>query len=68
MAYTQKDADFRISGHEPEYAAAVEKHAAEPDVPAPGVGELNFDEYTQGGLGRHLGVFSTIFLMSVGLH
>ncbi|KAL2840933.1 amino acid/polyamine transporter I [Aspergillus pseudodeflectus] len=63
MAYTQKDADFRISGHEPEYAAAAEKHAAEPDVPAPRVGELNFDEYTQGGLGRHLGVFSTIFLI-----
>lgn len=31
--------------------------------PAVGVGELNFDEYTRGGLGRHMGVFSTIFLM-----
>lgn len=28
-----------------------------------GVGELNFEESTRGGLGRHLGVFSTIFLM-----
>lgn len=28
-----------------------------------GVGELNFEEYTRGGLGRHLGVFSTICLM-----
>lgn len=28
-------------------------------------GELDFSEYTQGGLGRHLGVFSTIFLMFV---
>lgn len=27
------------------------------------VGELGFEEYTQGGLGRHLGVFSTILLM-----
>ncbi|BCS28762.1 uncharacterized protein APUU_70332A [Aspergillus puulaauensis] len=26
-------------------------------------GELDFNEYTQGGLGRHLGVFSTIFLI-----
>ena len=26
-------------------------------------GELNFEEYTRGGLGRHLGVFSTTFLM-----
>lgn len=31
-------------------------------------GELNFSEYTQGGLGRHLGVFSTIFLMLVALY
>jgi hypothetical protein len=68
MAYTQKDTDLRISGHEPGYAATAEKHTAEPDVPASGVGELNFDEYTQGGLGRHLGIFSTIFLMSVALH
>ncbi|KAF5861198.1 hypothetical protein ETB97_000511 [Aspergillus alliaceus] len=29
----------------------------------PGTGELDFDEYTRGGLGRHLGVFSTIFLI-----
>lgn len=26
-------------------------------------GELNFDEYTRGGMGRHLGTYSTIFLM-----
>jgi hypothetical protein len=26
-------------------------------------GELGFEEYTKGGLGRHLGVFSTILLM-----
>ncbi|KAL4812013.1 amino acid/polyamine transporter I [Aspergillus spinulosporus] len=26
-------------------------------------GELGFEEYTQGGLGRHLGVFSTILLI-----
>lgn len=32
-----------------------------------GVGELAFDEYTQGGLGRHLGIFSTAFLMWVTL-
>ena len=29
----------------------------------PMVGSLDFDEYTRGGLGRHLGIFSTIFLM-----
>jgi len=29
----------------------------------PVVGELDFDESTRGGLGRHLGIFSTIFLM-----
>lgn len=28
-----------------------------------GVGELAFEEYTQGGLGRHLGLFSTTFLV-----
>lgn len=27
------------------------------------VGELTFEEDTSGGLGRHLGVFSTTFLM-----
>ena len=27
------------------------------------VGGLQFEEYTQGGLGRHLGIFSTTFLM-----
>lgn len=32
---------------------------------ADGVGELAFDEYTQGGLGRHLGIVSTAFLMLV---
>lgn len=26
-------------------------------------GELNYEEYTRGGMGRHLGTFSTIFLM-----
>lgn len=43
------------------------------DIPASGdrelraddVGELAFEEYTQGGLGRHMGIFSTTFLMSV---
>lgn len=29
------------------------------------VGELAFDEYTSGGLGRHLGVLSTTFLVCV---
>lgn len=29
------------------------------------VGELAFDEYTSGGLGRHLGVFSTTCLVYV---
>ena len=29
------------------------------------VSDLTFDEYTAGGLGRHLGVFSTTSLMSV---
>jgi hypothetical protein len=38
---------------------------AEPDVLTTGVGELNFDEYARGGLGRHLGLFSTTFLMCV---
>ena len=33
------------------------------DAPTAGVGELSFEEYTSGGLGRHLGVWSTIFLM-----
>ncbi|KAJ5578803.1 uncharacterized protein N7459_007767 [Penicillium hispanicum] len=28
-----------------------------------GVGELSFEEYTSGGLGRHLGVWSTVFLI-----
>lgn len=28
-----------------------------------GVGNLTFDQYTTGGLGRHLGVVSTTFLM-----
>lgn len=27
------------------------------------VGGLTFDQYTQGGLGRHLGITSTTFLM-----
>lgn len=27
------------------------------------VGDLTFEEYTAGGLGRHLGVFSTTSLM-----
>lgn len=27
------------------------------------VGALAFDEYTQGGLGRHLGIVSTMFLV-----
>lgn len=30
---------------------------------SPAIGELTFEEYTSGGLGRHLGVFSTICLM-----
>lgn len=29
------------------------------------VGELGFDEYTSGGLGRHLGILSTTFLVCV---
>ena len=29
------------------------------------VGELAFDEYTSGGLGRHLGILSTTFLVCV---
>lgn len=29
------------------------------------VGELAFDEYTSGGLGRHLGVLSTTFLVYI---
>ncbi|CAG8058085.1 unnamed protein product [Penicillium salamii] len=34
------------------------------EVPdAPSVGGLDFEEYTRGGLGRHLGIFSTIFLI-----
>jgi hypothetical protein len=28
-------------------------------------GQLDFEQYTRGGLGRHLGVFSTTFLMYV---
>lgn len=31
------------------------------------VGELAFDEYTSGGLGRHLGLLSTTFLVCVHL-
>jgi hypothetical protein len=31
--------------------------------PEPKVGELGGDEAVQGGLGRHLGLFSTTFLM-----
>lgn len=31
------------------------------------VGALAFDEYTQGGLGRHLGITSTTFLVYVGI-
>lgn len=33
------------------------------DVPALQPGELSFDEDTRGGMGRHLGLFSTTFLM-----
>ena len=29
------------------------------------VGQLTFQEYTSGGLGRHLGIFSTTFLVYV---
>jgi hypothetical protein len=32
-------------------------------VPTEGVGQLTFQEYTSGGLGRHLGIFSTTFLV-----
>ncbi|KAL4935593.1 hypothetical protein BDV06DRAFT_228681 [Aspergillus oleicola] len=38
------------------------------DSPATRVGGLNLNEYTQGGLGRHLGVFSTILLIVGRLH
>jgi hypothetical protein len=31
-------------------------------------GELTFEEDTSGGLGRHLGVFSTTFLMQASLN
>jgi hypothetical protein len=36
------------------------QHESEDNAEA---GELKFDESTQGGLGRHLGLFSTTFLM-----
>lgn len=36
------------------------------ELPKPNdIGALAFDEYTQGGLGRHLGVVSTTFLVYV---
>lgn len=34
-------------------------------IGAPQVGELRPDEVAAGGLGRHLGIFSTTFLMYV---
>jgi hypothetical protein len=43
--------------HQPSQDKATDR------APEPVVGELNFDESTRGGLGRHLGIFSTIFLM-----
>ncbi len=33
-----------------------------------GVGNLTFDQYTTGGLGRHLGIVSTTFLMYESPH
>lgn len=38
---------------------AIVSHASAIDD----VGGLTFDQYTQGGLGRHLGITSTTFLM-----
>ncbi|KAL3481103.1 amino acid/polyamine transporter I [Aspergillus californicus] len=60
MASTQIKDELSVSAQD---APATESYEAKTDGPPTGVGELNFDEYTQGGLGRHLGVFSTIFLI-----
>lgn len=35
------------------------------EVQTEDVGQLTFQEYTSGGLGRHLGIFSTTFLVYV---
>jgi hypothetical protein len=52
-----------------EYQSKPEPGLAPTDVSTEevkeGVGALSFEEYTTGGLGRHLGIFSTTSLMYV---
>jgi hypothetical protein len=51
----------------PDYKDVQPSHnlSRDGEFQAEDVGELPFEECTQGGLGRHLGLFSTTFLMSV---
>lgn len=46
--------------------AVVVGNGDTPDAITPAAGELAFEESTKGGMGRHMGVFSTIFLMYDG--
>lgn len=55
-----KAGEFPQSKEEGNSKSLTEVHHGDSTI---GVGELNFEEYTRGGLGRHLGVFSTICLM-----
>lgn len=41
----------------------IEGDRSSVEAPKDDVGNLTFNQYTEGGLGRHLGVFSTASLM-----
>ena len=43
--------------------AVIESQGSPENIHKDDVGNLTFDQYTAGGLGRHLGVFSTASLM-----
>lgn len=63
--------DRSIYGNDKELEPSVEADLTQREVSEiqearqKNVGELAFDEYTSGGLGRHLGVLSTTFLVCV---
>ncbi|KAG5978989.1 hypothetical protein E4U55_005688 [Claviceps digitariae] len=56
-----------MTGHNPaprhEAEMEAEREGDAPDALKDGVGGLDFEEYTAGGLGRHLGVWSTTSLI-----
>lgn len=53
-AHSKSEAVFESNENETQYAEAEFKEE---------VGGLTFDQYLAGGLGRHLGIFSTTSLM-----